>query len=123
MGTNFYIEENEKHIGKSSAGWCFALHVYPQEGINTLDDWKQEWAGKQIINEYGEPVTEEQMLNHICKRTWDQPGRYNNERDEDFLKMNCAELGPNNLLRHAIDGMYTIGHGDETWDYCVGEFS
>lgn len=123
MGTNFYLKEDERHIGKSSVGWCFSLHVYPEEGINNLDDWKQEWSGKQIINEYDELVTEEQMLSCICKRTWGQPGRYDNEAGKVFLAENYAEMGPNNLLRRIIDGWYTIGHGEGTWDYCIGEFS
>lgn len=40
-----------------------------------------------------------------------------------FLEMNNAELGPNNLLRHKIDGQFCIGHGEGTWDYCIGDFS
>ena len=27
------------HIGKSSSGWCFSLHVIPEQGINSLQDW------------------------------------------------------------------------------------
>jgi hypothetical protein len=56
MGTNYYsvrrgVEELDSdafwalrdedsddclHIGKSSLGWCFSLHVIPERGINTL---------------------------------------------------------------------------------------
>ena len=42
MGTNYYVIDkagNKKHFGKRSAGWDFALHVYPDEGINRLEDW------------------------------------------------------------------------------------
>lgn len=49
MGTNYYLQKNvcgccgrpEKqiHIGKSSAGWAFALRVYPHDGIKDYDDW------------------------------------------------------------------------------------
>jgi len=54
MGTNYYLypaspckacgrSYEAKHIGKSSAGWCFLLHVIPEEGINDLEDWKKLW--------------------------------------------------------------------------------
>jgi hypothetical protein len=42
MGTNFYLKSPDAeplHIGKSSAGWCFSLRVYPEYGINNLEDW------------------------------------------------------------------------------------
>jgi hypothetical protein len=42
MGTNYYVIDkagNKKHFGKRSAGWDFALHVYPDEGIRSLEDW------------------------------------------------------------------------------------
>ena len=48
MGTNYYVYgiaakvrngKHGKHFGKRSAGWDFALHVYPDEGINRLEDW------------------------------------------------------------------------------------
>jgi hypothetical protein len=46
MGTNYYVAydycrhcgrfDEEFHIGKSSAGWCFSLRVYEDKG---LTDW------------------------------------------------------------------------------------
>ena len=54
MGTNYYLHEpptnkcehcgrqDEKeplHIGKSSVGWVFALHIIPEMGIEDLEDW------------------------------------------------------------------------------------
>lgn len=50
MGTNYYLHTKPDceccgrgfeplHIGKSSGGWCFSLHVMPEDNINTLDDW------------------------------------------------------------------------------------
>jgi len=60
MGTNYYLQkksgtcqtcghcsEDPKHIGKSSGGWCFSLHVYPEENITTVT----------IVNEYGETIS------------------------------------------------------------------
>ncbi len=108
MGTNFYMHEEPpcptchrskemRHIGKSSAGWCFTLRVYPREGINTLEDWKKLWAGKTFEDEYGDSVSEEQLLDRITNR----------------------HAG---VQRHTIDGSHCIGHGEGTWDYMVGEF-
>ena len=42
MGTNYFVIDkagDTKHFGKRSAGWDFALHVYPDEGIKRLEDW------------------------------------------------------------------------------------
>jgi hypothetical protein len=112
------------HIGKSSGGWCFALHV--NDDIRSLDDWKEKWKDGVITNEYNEKVSPEEMLEIITKRRclplkispidpW-----YTSE--EDFLAKNNAEIGPNNLLRHKI-GRHCIGHGEGTWDLMEGEFS
>ena len=71
MGTNYYLYEGSEacptckrpfeplHIGKSSAGWCFSLHVIPEEGINTLDDWRTRWGtpGTIIRRSAGVTVT------------------------------------------------------------------
>ena len=74
MGTNYYLvtEEGRKHIGKSSGGWCFSLHVYPEEDINDLQDWIPFWnqltPDKHIEDEYGAIITGEGMLIIICER-------------------------------------------------------
>lgn len=137
MGTNFYVTEEEpcdkcgrggelRHIGKSSMGWCFSLRVYPEDDINTLDDWKKFWAGKHIEDEYGEELSEEGMLVWITKRErpdfdWDKaPAMHTGW--EQFHAQNGSERGPNGMVRHRIDG-HCIGHGEGTWDYIEGEFS
>lgn len=139
MGTNYYIEAEspcekcgrsfeQKHIGKSSCGWVFRLHVYPDEGINDLADWEKAWAGKVIVDEYGEQITETQMLEIVTKRSMPAESRerppFTYKSWADFHARNgSVEDGPNNLLRSQIDGQHTIGHGAGTWDLCVGEFS
>jgi hypothetical protein len=132
MGTNFYLRDKSKtcphcghnsegegrHIGKSSAGWCFSLHVYPDEGINTLDDWKKLMSGPnaEIKDEYGETVTVKAMLSCICERGWPhtQP-----PPSAEFLMQNHAVMGPKGLLRHRVN---CVGHFG-TCDYITGEFS
>jgi hypothetical protein len=147
MGTNYYLHPRADceccgrpfeplHIGKSSRGWCFSLHVVPEEGINSLDDWRKHWnqPGAVIRDEYGDTVPIEKMESSITKRgrsgpdaSWDRFGsgspfsRYVNE--EHFHFHNNSERGPNFLLRHKVDGRHCIGHGPGTYDYIVGEFS
>ena len=100
MGTNYYLvtEEGRKHIGKSSGGWCFSLHVYPEEDINDLQDWIPFWnqltPDKHIEDEYGAIITGEGMLIIICERK-SQPTSL---LHFDF-KANYAVLGPNFLAR------------------------
>lgn len=112
MGTNYYLYQKPDckccgrpfeplHIGKSSGGWRFALHVMPENGINTLDDWRILWStpGAFIRDEYGEKVSIADMERLITKREW--------------------RGGP--VKRH--DDQYCVGHGKGTWDYITGEFS
>ncbi len=102
MGCNYYTikkceccgHEERKHIGKSSAGWVFALHIEPENGINSLEDWKKYWKDKTIINEYGEEITPDEMLDNITNRSH-----------------------PNGLSRLS----HCVRHGDGTYDYCEEE--
>lgn len=130
MGTNYYwIEEScphcgrgseRLHIGKSSAGWCFALHVMPEEGINSLEDWKERWnvPGSLIEDEYGAHITKTDLLSTITEREW----RRAEPRSASYLATNDAEDGPKGLMRHRI-GRHCVGHGDGTWDLMPGNFS
>ena len=141
MGTNYYLVSNDsesseprrlRHIGKSSGGWCFSLHVYPDEGINTLDDWFLLFNAEdlQIVDEYGTRIHPDEMITRITEREgmvidWDaitHNSFYNYTSKEEFLKKNHAEEGPNNLLRHKVDGNWCIANGEGTWDYLVGDF-
>lgn len=131
MGTNYYwyqgppcphCERNDKplHIGKSSAGWCFALHIYPEDGINTYEDWRSKFnvVGSYIEDEYGKTVSVSEMLDIIIDRC---SGSRN--FSDMWLVMNHACTGPNNLVRSIVDGSHCVGHGKGTWDYFIGEFS
>lgn len=138
MGTNYYLlidqcphcgrcdDENRLHIGKSSGGWCFSLHVMPERDINDLDDWLPLLNTGQIVNEYGDAVTIPEMLDVIRNRHWagwEQRNWSLSYRDEaHFHERNLSERGPNGLLRHQI-GRYCVKHGAGTWDCLPGEFS
>ena len=127
MGTNYYLESKppcsccgrpyeDRHIGKSSVGWCFALHVYPEEGIQDLKDWEPilRADGAVIRDEYGNLYTPYQMLAVIRDRN-------RGNLTFDFRKIE-GEPGPNNLARNHINGCSCIAHGEGTWDCCVGDF-
>lgn len=129
MGTNYYHHEKapceccgrgyeRTHIGKSSGGWCFSLHVIPEDGIFDLNDWKKRLGKGHIEDEYGCVLTVDDLMSVICERSWTE-----REHNAHFLASNNAEPGPNGLLRHQIDGRHCIGHGEGTWDLLVGEFS
>lgn len=130
MGTNYYVETEainhcpmchrcdpgeRLHIGKSSAGWVFAVHVIPSRSINTLEDWKAFiLANKcQIVDEYGGELSLEELLDVITNRSWPRP---------NYLGPD-TESGPNNLLRSKVrPGLWHAGPND-TWEYCDWEFS
>ena len=68
MGTNYYAiidccdkcgrGSDEMHIGKSSGGWPFSLHVIEDLGLDSWAKWKDFLIKNQypIRNEYGERV-------------------------------------------------------------------
>lgn len=130
MGTNYYLSkalclhcgrgDKPLHIGKSSAGWCFSLHVDSDEGITSLADWQALWGNPHnlIHDEYGDRVTPAEMLAVITERG----RRAQANEDTKFYADNDAEPGPNGLLRHRL-GPYCVGHGDGTYDLIPGEFS
>lgn len=124
MGTNYYWYEEPTcphckrdceplHIGKSSGGWCFGLHVYPDCGIRSLEDWEKRWAvpGSVIKDEYGTVLSASEMRGTVTNRSW--PHARQSESP-------YAVPGPNGLSRHKLDWNHCIGHGEGTWDYCVG---
>ncbi len=121
MGTNYYFvapgqptpkpcptcghthkaEEREKlHIGKSSFGWAFSLHVMPERGLKRLADWialiNEDRDGWVIEDEYGVVITLDSLLEMI---------------------RNCSTIN-----RAAIDNKYCLGR-DGNCDLIPGEFS
>jgi len=112
MGMNYYWYKNKPcpacgrndeplHVGKSSAGWVFSLHIVPEENINDFEDWLKKFdiKGSYIENEDGEKKTREEMIDTITKRKH-----------------------PDGLLRHDLGGI-CLKHGKGTWDCLEGKFS
>jgi hypothetical protein len=122
------VEDNFLHIGKSSGGWCFSLHV--GDGSDNLPRSLKEWYKlfrrnhNTIRDEYSRVLTPDEMLAVICKRSCG-PFKFRPyewyKTEEEFFEKNSALKGPNNLLRHKIGGT-CIGHGAGTWDLRTGEF-
>jgi len=131
MGTNYYLKKNvckccnhaaeSLHIGKSSAGWHFSLHVMPEESINNLADWRKLFESPDVAiqDEYDRPITAAEMLAIITERKSPHPCDW----DADMYSQNHSVPGLNNLVRHKVDGWHCVGNGEGTWDYIVGEFS
>ena len=141
MGTNYYLvkqigevcphcgrgESSERlHIGKSSAGWCFGLHVRPEENIRSLEDWKKLFPSGKIVDEYGAELSAATMIGEITDRTWPKkredgpPWSYKSW--QEFDRDNHSIAGPNGLSRHNYVGNLH-SHGDGTWDCLTGDFS
>lgn len=87
MGTNYYLRTGKKitrtcdcgfehemdeelHIGKSSCGWKFILHIIPERGINELEDWEELFKNGKIFDEYDREVSTEDMLDCILNRSF-----------------------------------------------------
>lgn len=109
MSTNYYLmhpsyqltdgyitSDNSTHIGTSSVGWCFALHIIPEHGIKTLGDWIPLLKRGIILDEYGRDISFTDMLNIIANR--------------------------NPSCKHQQECINT-NHGEGSWDYITGEFS
>jgi hypothetical protein len=138
MGTNYYTvkkgveemdseafwasrgSEDNLHIGKSSAGWCFSLHIIPELNIHDLPGWVPYLLDQDrlIVDEYRQVVTYEQMLAIITDRKSNRTCTWTRE----MYDKNYAEPGPNNLARHSL-GHGCTRQGAGSWDCIEGEFS
>jgi hypothetical protein len=138
MGTNYYARYNlcedcqrfeEKHIGKSSMGWCFSLHIIPEEGIKNWNDWKKFLTkdGVKIFDENDKEISFDYFEEVVTKRKAEKikfpcsifGKTYNSE--EEWAKKNGVVLGPYNLWRHK-KGTDCEGYGNGTYDYIIGDF-
>ena len=90
MGTNYYLKAPScshcgaartlLHIGKSSAGWNFALRIYPEpvdllsrfgvEKIQELDDWRPLFQRFEILDEYHRKIEPAEMISIIAGRSY-----------------------------------------------------
>ena len=79
MGTNYYVDgvgpdpdsgEARLHIGKASAGWRFLFHevTYGDRVLDSARAWYKFLYGREIVDEYGECVTREDLFAWIDRR-------------------------------------------------------
>lgn len=143
MSTNYYLHEGEQpckccghssdreptHIGRSSYGWCFALHVMPEIGIHNLDDWINliNNGVYTIMDEYYEIVSVDTLLEIILGRRaghWCAETLPTNPDPRDTYPILYHPNHPT-LRRHIVDGDFCIAHGpnDATYDCIIGIFS
>ena len=139
MGTNYYMTTPHAeliHIGKSSVGWVFALHISTpgRDEVTALGrpirdwldmKWAIENAAVTITDEYGSPVTAEEMI-HIVEEPWSRPRE---EALKSFGMGRWARVdaygrwrwgGP----RYPKDSRYVGSPPDEfPYDYFCGDFS
>ena len=117
-----YIPSNRLHIGKSSAGWYFSLHVIPERGINDLIDWILFMTfappGTEIKDEYGRSVDFKSLMDVITRRYHPHPVKWS----QSMLRQNDAVQAQHGLVRFRLSP-HCIGHGSGTWDLIVGDFS
>lgn len=97
------------HVGKSSGGWNFLLHVYPEQDIKTLSDWKA--LAERLIAD-GWRFESEDRKEISADALWRVVERAD-YRDSDLMHMRRSKPSPN----------YCIGHGEGYYDYIIGDFS
>jgi len=82
MGTNYYAKINfckecgrfdELHIGKSSAGWKFAIEIHEEfyKDLKQLFNFLTNLDG-ELYNEYGEAVTPQSLFQLIEEKKNDK---------------------------------------------------
>lgn len=120
MSTNYYFHKRDLepcsacgrgydsdllHIGKSSYGRVFSLHVIPDLGLNDWPDWERflRDTDGEIRDEYRKALSLDELRQIVTDRSW--------------------HGAPDRLRRGKIDGVFCVGHGAGTWDLLAGEFS
>ena len=130
MGCNYYVqtrkpktysscnhteEEEMFHIGKSSYGWVFSLHV--TDKIGTWDKMQEFIYDKQIVDEYDRPIGFLEFKEIVLGRARDE------EKVELFGSKDCFFDNETYLMRHVADGIHCVFNHHLTLDYIRGDFS
>lgn len=105
------------NIGKSSSGWKFCLHIYPNHNINSFKDWHDilKIDEYMIVDEYNNVISLNEMINIITKK----PKVYKKEDagkiiDNQYI---VSEVG---LLQHSYKGFIVVEN--ETYDYLICDY-
>lgn len=92
------------HIGKSSIGWHFGLCIYPEYGINILEDWIKLFRtnGNIILDEEERIIKTSEMLDRIENRKQPEFEKYESEQEyEEAIIKNYNKI--NNIF-------YNVSH-------------
>lgn len=114
-------------IGQDSAGWAFALFVYPSLEIYDIDDWVKLWSSEdmKIIDEYGTIIDKERMYIKIVSKISLNKGA---PPSQQMLDKNFASYDMNHYLLRAdikkLEAKYgknnpCIANGKGTYDLYV----
>ena len=136
MGMNYYCETGRMfevecdcgfrhmmpetlHIGKSSWGWTFSLHVIPEKGLECWRDWEEVLKdARRIYNEEGENVSLEELRETVLHRARElndeEKARMEEiaERDGYFLDRRSWLFGGEDSRKQGEDGDYSIITGE-----------
>ena len=104
MGTNYYVVDKEDnriwHIGKSSNGWCCALHTNEEyNDLNKIAPFLLEHRYR-IVDETSTPVPLAEMLDIITRRE-----NYHNKSPEHESTEHGFFDSEYNLRRHKPDSI------------------
>lgn len=104
------------NIGKSSSGWKFCLHIYPNHNINSFKDWYDILQNDEyiIIDEYNEEINKNEMINIITKKA-----RVYKKEDTGKIIDNQYIVSEVGLLQHSYQGFIVVEN--ETYDYLICE--
>jgi hypothetical protein len=136
MGTNYYLhrvenmcdhcgradEDTTIHIGKSSGGWVFLLHV-GGDAPRTLMEWVKQIIDPdvEIRNEYGDVIDPTYMLRTILNRI-------GKERSSDAVERQRPQMGAGAFYDKGLHlwRMRSSTRNPQPYasvDLCEGEFS
>lgn len=130
MGTNYYVHKEPDlldklqgaqptilHLGKSSGGWCFAMHVQPELGLRDFVSWMRYLRkGKvTIYDEYDCVVSFDEMVHIISKRSF--------PRNQKIAEIEPECYHPGGCRRHGEDSYGRVKQGVGTYDYFNMDFS
>ena len=109
------------HVGKSSGGWAFNLHVLPDLGITDLADWAELLNYGVLKDEYGGLENPEDFITAIKNRAWQRPpnlpGRWSREP---------VQLAVNNLVMPVTGDRYGYVYAadpSKTYFCSLGKYS
>lgn len=130
MGCSYYAELPDGarlHIGKSSGGWSFLLHVIPDRDLNSLADWRAflERPDVEIFDCEDTFMDSAGLIDVITERADFVVGDLRRQRSSEWQFQNHAFFDERfKLARPVVGGSGgCIRNGDGPYDLIVGDFS